>query len=91
MQDAIACRDVRQLASPSAMELGMPLHEAMRLIEGPPRVHSCKVTDTVASAIVRLASSEVSQLMCLNESDTVCAVITPSTILAALVPHQSQQ
>eukprot|EP00962_Isochrysis_galbana_P013805 scaffold3936_cov128-Isochrysis_galbana.AAC.2 len=61
MQDVLSCRDVRQLASHSAADLGVPLHEALRSL--PPtasRLCTCKATDTVATAIVRIATSEVS-------------------------------
>jgi len=85
--DVLSSRDVRQLASNPATDLAIPLEEALRSL--PPkdsRVQTCAVSDTVATAITRLADPEAAQLVCLNDAGAVCAVVTASAVLAALLP-----
>lgn len=88
LHDVLSCRDVRQLATHSTADLSMRLDEALcSLPPNPIRLHSCPATDTVASAVIRLANPEVPQLICLNASGGVCGVLTASAVLAALLPN----
>jgi len=88
LQDVVSCRDVRLLASlTQTSDLSMRLEDSLRsLPPSPLRLHSCQPSDSLASAITRLANADVAQLVCVDDQRGVCGVITASTVLSALLP-----
>ena len=88
--DVLSSRDVRHLASHSHTDdLTTPIELSLRsLPPSPVRLHTCRPTDTVGSAISRLANADVGQLVCVDSSGAVCGVISSSDLLSSLLePH----
>jgi|TARA_B100000513_G_scaffold149265_1_gene69626 CBS-domain-containing membrane protein len=86
--EVISSRDIRQLAALGATnDLSGTVEQSLRLLPpAPPRLNACAPTDTLASAISRLASADTLQLVCVDERGGVHGVITASTVLACLLP-----
>jgi 5'-AMP-activated protein kinase regulatory gamma subunit len=86
--DVISCRDARQLAVHGSLaDMGAArLDECLlALPPTPPRLQSCAAADTVEHIITRLASSQVAQVVVLDEGGAVAAVVTASDVLCSLV------
>ena len=85
--DVLSSRDVRHLASHSHTDdLTTPIDESLRCLpSSPPRLHTCSPTDSLGSAIQRLADSDVGQLICVDGSGSVCAVICSSDIISCFL------
>ena len=88
--DVLSSRDVRHLASHSHTDdLTTPIELSLRsLPPSPVRLHTCRPTDTVGSAIRRLANADVGQLVCVDSSGAVCGVISSSDLLSSLLEPQ---
>ena len=62
------------------------LSEALRALPpSPPRLHTCLATDTIGSAIARLAAADVPQLVCVDGRGAVCAVVTSAEMLSCFL------
>ena len=85
--DVLSSREVRQLASQSHTDdLTIPIDQSLRSL--PPsqvRLHTCSPTDSVGTAIQRLANADVGQLVCVDGAGAVCGVITSSDLLGCLL------
>ena len=88
--DVLSARDVRHLASHSHTDdLTTPLEETLRAL--PPvqaRLHTCSPTDTVGSAVQRLANADVGQLVCVDAAGAVCGVVAGSDLLTCFLDPQ---
>ena len=88
--DVLSCRDVRHLASHSHTDdLTTRIEEALRVL--PPmqvRLHTCTPSDTVGSAVQRLANADVGQLVCVDGAGAVCGVISSADLLTCLLEPQ---
>ena len=88
--DVLSCRDVRHLASHSHTDdLTTRIEEALRVL--PPmqvRLHTCTPSDTVGSAVQRLANADVGQLVCVDAAGAVCGVISSADLLTCLLEPQ---
>ena len=84
--DVLTNRDVRHLATHSHTDnLTTLIKDSLRsLPQSPPRVHMCSPSDSLGSAIQRLANAEVGQLVCMQGS-AIRAIITSSDLLACLL------
>jgi len=87
LHDILSCRDVRHLASTSQTDdLTTRVEECLgSLPPTPVRLHTCSPSDTLASAIERLANIEVAQLVCIDERGAVLAVLSSAEILTCLL------
>ena len=87
LRDIISCRDVRHLASTSQTDdLTTRVEECLSsLPQVSCRLHTCVPSDSLASAIERLASVEVAQLVCIDERGCVVAVLSSAEILTCLL------
>ena len=85
--DVLSCRDVRHLASHSQTDdLGVPVEKSLRsLPPAPVRLHTCAPTDPLGSAIQRLATPEVAQLVCVDANGGIRGMITSADILSCFL------
>ena len=85
--DVLSSRDVRHLASHSHTDdLTTPIEQSLRsLPPSPVRLHTCSPTDSVGTAVQRLANADVGQLVCVDAAGAVCGVISSSDVLGVLV------
>ena len=101
--DVLSARDVRHLASHSHTDdLSTRVEEAIALLPPHPvRLHTCTPSDSLGSAIQRLANADVAQLICVDPNGAVCGVVTSSDLLTcflepsgapqAMAQHSQQQ
>ena len=92
LHDILSCRDVRHLATTSQTDdLTTRVEECLNSLPSTPaRVHTCSPSDTLASAIERLANIEVAQLVCIDERGGVLAVLSSAEILTCLLAQPGQ-
>jgi len=85
--DILSCRDVRHLASTSQTDdLSTRVEECLRTLPPTPvRLHTCAPNEPLATAIGRLANSDVDQLVCVDERGGVIAVLSAAEILMCLL------
>lgn len=86
--DVLTNSDVRHLASSSHTDdLTTHVDEALRSLPRPtvPRLHTCRPSDTLGSAVQRLALTEAAQLVCVTAAGAVCAVITSLDVLTCFL------
>ena len=85
--DILSNRDVRHLASHSHVDdLTTPIEDSLRSLPSrPARLHTCSLTDSLSSAIQRLANSDVGQLVCIDGAGTIHGVVTGSDLIGCLL------
>jgi CBS-domain-containing membrane protein len=85
--DVLSSRDVRHLATHSHTgDLTTPVEDSLRTLPPvPARLHTCSPTDSVGSAIQRLANAEVGQLVCVHPNGAVCGVIASADVVTCFL------
>jgi len=85
--DVLASSDVRHLATNSLTDdLTIRVDASLgSLPPTPQRLHTCTPNDTLGSAIQRLANLDVAQLVCVDASGAVMAVVGCSDVLIAFL------
>jgi 5'-AMP-activated protein kinase regulatory gamma subunit len=85
--DVLSARDVRHLASHSHTDdLTTRVEDAIALLPAhPTRLHTCTPSDSLGSAIQRLANADVAQLICVDPNGAVCGIVTSSDLLTCFL------
>lgn len=90
--DVLSCRDVRHLASMSKTgDLTASVAESLHtLAPVEQRLQTCSPTDLLIKTVPRFATSELAQLVCVDERGAVCSVVTSMAILTGLLTPAPQ-